>query len=88
MHQGEAEAIALALQERAIIVGIDDKQGINACKLTGVLFTTAIAILVRTRQKRLIGAEDALTKLSALARYARYRNSILEDAKRRLEEAI
>jgi predicted nucleic acid-binding protein len=43
LGQGEAEAIALALKERARIVGIDDKNGINACKLLGLAFTTAVA---------------------------------------------
>lgn len=85
MGKGESEAIALALQEKAQIVGIDDRQGINACKLTGVRFTTAIAILVRSREKGLIEREDALAKLSALGKYGRYRSAILDDAKRRLE---
>jgi len=86
MGRGESEAIALALQEKARLVGIDDKRGINACKLTGVPFTTAIAILLRSRQKGLIAKDDALARLASLARYGRYKGSILEDAKRRLEE--
>lgn len=85
MGRGESEAIALALQEKAQIVGIDDRQGINACKLTGVRFTTAIAILVRSREKGLIEREDALAKLSALGKHGRYRSAILDDAKQRLE---
>lgn len=86
MGRGESEAIALALQESANLVGVDDKRGINACKLTGVPFTTAAAVLVRSRQKGLIDAGDALNRLSLLAGHARYRKSIIEDAKRRLEE--
>ena len=86
MGRGESEAIALALQEKARLVGIDDKRGINACKLTGVPFTSAIAILLRSRQKRLIDKDDALARLSSLATYGHYKSSILEDAKRRLEE--
>lgn len=86
MGRGESEAIALALQEKARLVGIDDKRGINACKLTGVPFTTAVAILLRSRQKGLIAKDDALARFLALAKYGRYKGSILEDAKRRLEE--
>jgi predicted nucleic acid-binding protein len=84
--RGESEAIALALQEKALLVAIDDKNGINACKLSGIPFTTAIGILVRSRQKGLIDDRDALVKLSELARYGWYRNEILEDAKLRLGE--
>lgn len=86
MGRGESEAIALALQEKALLVGIDDKRGINPCKLVGIPFTTVISILVRTRQKALIDRNDALLKLSALAKHGRYTNSILQDAKLRLEE--
>ncbi len=86
MGRGESEAIALALQEKALLVGIDDKNGMNACKLAGIPFTTAVGILVRSCQKGLIERSDALVKLSALAKYGWYRNAILEDAKLRIEE--
>jgi hypothetical protein len=86
MGRGESEAIALALEERALLVGIDDKNGMNACKLSGVPFTTAIGILVRSRQKGLIGRSDALIKFSALTEYGRYKDAILEDARLRMEE--
>ena len=88
MGRGESEAVALALQERALILAIDDKRGINACKLTGIPFTTAANILVRCREKGLIDRNDALNRLSALARHGRYRNSILKDAKERLEAQL
>ncbi len=53
---------------------IDDKNGINSCKLLGLGFTTALAILVRSREKGLIGRNDALAKLAALARNGRYKD--------------
>src|SRR5580693_3360620 len=77
--RGESEAIALALEQRALLLGIDDKNGMNACKLSGVPFTTAIGILVRSRQKGLIGRGEALIKLSALTEYGWYKDAILED---------
>ena len=85
LGRGEAEAIAIALEEKAQIVGIDDKNGINACKLLGIPFTTAIAILVRMRGKGLLSTSEALAKLAALATYGRYKKSIMEDARRKLE---
>ncbi|HKN20565.1 MAG TPA: hypothetical protein VJX73_04060 [Terracidiphilus sp.] len=85
MGRGESEAIALAMQEKALLAGIDDKNGINACKLAGIPFTTAVGILVRSCQKGLIDRGDALVKLSALAKYGWYRNAILEDAKLQME---
>src|SRR5271155_5075085 len=53
MGKGEAEAIALALHEKALLIGIDDKNGISACKLLNISFTTAIGILLRSHEKGL-----------------------------------
>ena len=83
--KGESEAIALALHEKASLLGVDDKNGINACKLLGISFTTAIAILVRTYKKGLLDQHEALAKLTLLAKHGWYRSSFIEDARRRLE---
>jgi predicted nucleic acid-binding protein len=83
---GEAEAIALALQNRARIVGVDDKNGINACKLLHLPFTTAAGILILCRERNLIGRDEAAGKLDLLAKYGRYKDSIVEDVRARLEE--
>jgi uncharacterized protein len=86
MGKGDAEAITLALEKKALLVGIDDKNGISACKLLNLAFTTAIGILLRTHEKGLIDRDTAMTKLPALARHGRYKNSILEDARLKLEK--
>lgn len=85
LGRGEAEAIVLALAEKAQVLGIDDKNGINACKLLGIAFTTAIGILVRSCEKGLLTGSEALAKLTTLAKHGRYKESILEDARRKLE---
>ena len=87
LGSGEAEAIVLALTQKARVLGIDDKNGINPCKLLGVAFTTAISILVRMCEKRLLTTSEALSKLEGLAKHGRYKESILEDARRQLEIA-
>jgi len=85
LGKGEAEAIALALKEKAQLLGIDDKNGINAAKLLGIPFTTAVGILVRSREKGLLDKSDALAKLAALAKYGRYKSSIVEHARQKME---
>jgi len=85
LGKGEAEAIVLALAEKAEILGIDDKNGINACKLLGIAFITAIGILVRSREKGLLTGGEARAKLTTLAKFGRYKESILEDARGKLE---
>lgn len=86
LGRGEAEAIALALEEKAEVLGIDDKNGINACKLLGVPFTTAVGILIRSREKGLLEESDAFEKLASLAKHGRYKDSIIEDARLKLED--
>jgi predicted nucleic acid-binding protein len=85
---GEAEAISLAHRERASLIGIDDRNGIKACKLLGLPFTTAIGILVRSYENRLLGQNEAIEKLASLGKYAWYENAFIEDAKRRLERQL
>lgn len=85
LGKGEAEAIALADNEKAQLLGIDDKNGINGCKLLGLAFTTAVGILLRSRENGLLEEAEALEKLTQLARHGRYRDSIIEDAGRKLE---
>ena len=87
LGRGEAEAIVLALAEKAQVLGVDDKYGINACKLLGVAFTTSMGILVRMREKRLFTTNESLVKLEGLAKHGRYQGSILEDARRKLGTA-
>lgn len=88
LGRGEAEALALALGQKAQLLAIDDKNGINASKLLGIPFTTAMGILVRSHEKGLLNQTEALAKLAALARHGRYAASIVEDAKRWLEGRI
>lgn len=85
LGKGEAEAIALAALAKAKLVAIDDKNGINACKLLGIAFTTAPGILVVCCEKKLISLQDAQMRLELLARHGRYKNSIIEDVRSRLE---
>ncbi len=85
LGKGEAEAIVLGLSSKAKLVCIDDRNGINACKLLKLPFTTAINILVRMRERKLIQKKAALTKLETLERYGRYAQSIVADARVRLE---
>ena len=81
---GEAAAIALALKQQARLLEVDDKNAINACKLLGIGFTTALGILLRSREKELIDQGDALAKLAALAKYGRCKDTVVEDARLKL----
>jgi hypothetical protein len=82
---GEAEAITIALQEKASLVVTDDRNAIRACKVLRIEFTTAIAILIRSFEKNLIPKDEALIKLKKLESIARYSRTIMDDARRQIE---
>ena len=85
INGGEAEAVSLALQEKALIVATDDRNAIRACKMLKIDFTTAIAILIRTVEKKLIDRDEAIIKLQKLEVIARYSRAIMKDARERIE---
>jgi hypothetical protein len=88
LGRGEAEAMVLALAEKARVLAIDDKNGINACKFTWCcVLRPRWASLVRMREKRLLTISEALLKLETLAKHGGCKQSILEDARRKLETA-
>ena len=82
---GEAQAIALAQASKARLIAIEDRNGVNACKILKLPFTGALGILLRMREKELIPEEDLLRKLEILRKYGRYSAEVLNDVRRRLE---
>jgi predicted nucleic acid-binding protein len=85
LGSGEAETLALALPLKTRLVAIDDRRGIKACKLLKISFVTAIDIVVRLNEKRVLTKEQAIAKVDALKRYGRYSEEILIRAKQSLE---
>jgi len=88
IDEKEAETLAVAIQEKALLVATDDKNAIKACKVMKLEFTTAIAILVRACERGLIQPDQALFKLQKLQSFARYSREIIETARNQIEGAI
>ena len=82
---GEAETLAFALTQKSLLVAIDDRRGIRACKLLKIPFMTAIDVVVRLKEKRILSKEQALAKVDALARHGRYSDEIISRVKAHLE---
>ena len=85
LGKGEAEAIALAQATMAKLIFIEDRNGMNACKILRLPFSGVLGILVRMHDKGLVSTEEAIRKLDLLERYGRYKANILADVKGRLE---
>ena len=86
--ESAAIAIALALQEKASLVATDDRNAIRACKFLKMEFTTAIAILIRACEKKLVDKNEALAKLQKLWSIARYSRPIIDDARKQIKGGV
>ena len=80
---GEGESIMLALRNNCSLA-TDDRNAMRACKLLKVQFITAVDILIRAHEKKLLVQESAMIKLGELAKHGRYKKSIIADAKKML----
>ena len=79
LDPGEASSVLLAKELNAVL-GTDDGVAIKACKILEIPFVTAIHLLIRAHEERLIGRQETLVKLEKLQRCGRYDSRILEDA--------
>lgn len=77
LGRGEAQALELAGDKNSLL-GIDDQQGIKACKVFGIAFTTALAMIVRFHEKGLLKQEQLKSKIEKLRTYGWYRKELLE----------
>lgn len=82
---GEAEALSLAIQEGINLIATDDRNAIRACKMLGLDFVTAIAILIRIFQKGLLDQDEARFKLEKIQSFGRYSRIIIEDALKQIK---
>lgn len=77
LYLGEKDTLALALEENIPVI-CDDKKGINACKVLGIKFTTALNILLALFNKRKISKNDAITALEKLKEFGWYSYELVE----------
>lgn len=86
LDEGETESIALS-REKGAICGTDDGPAIRCCKVLGLTFTSAIALLVAMAEAGAVTPELAIELLAKLERFGRYDPRILEDVGRRIRAA-
>ena len=80
---GEAATIAWA-QEHGAVCGTDDGPAIRCCRVLGVRFTSATALLAGLAEKVVVERELALEILTRLERLGRYDARIIEDVARKI----
>ncbi len=77
LDEGEAAAYMLCMQEHYDGVMTDDRELIKLCKLEGLRFFCAAAIIVQLFKNKRIKCEETLLMLDKLEIYGRYSQDIL-----------
>lgn len=72
IHCGESDAIALCQDIKAEYLLCDDKKAINACRVLGLKFVTAIDILLAMYIKGHISKNEANTSIDCLEKFGWY----------------
>ncbi len=85
--KGEAEALVLFIEKKALLFAVDDRNAIKACKILKIPFASAFSILVRMVERGILDIIKAKVKLEMLAKYGRYKDSMIKEAKERLNIA-
>jgi len=78
--KGEAETIALCLENKLDII-TDDKKAINACRVLKIKFTTIPNILVEMSREKIITKSQAGAYAVKLEKIGRYKKEIIEKIK-------
>ncbi|HII54245.1 hypothetical protein COX84_00625 [Candidatus Micrarchaeota archaeon CG_4_10_14_0_2_um_filter_49_7] len=82
LQRGEAEAIVICLEHRALFLGTDDKEAIKVCRVYKIPFITALALTVKLAKERYILPTEAKLIMMKLEKVGYYSNQIVADAKK------
>ena len=85
IDRGEAEALVLFLEKKALLLAVDDKNAIKACKILKIPFASALTILVRLVVKGVIENDEARKKIDILAKYGRYKDIMINEARKKAQ---
>ena len=85
LAEGGAAALWMAKNKQCVL-GIDDGPGIRAAKILGVLFVTAIQVLVGFFEIGHLDKPSALAKLDSLAIWGRYSAQLVGDARLKINK--
>lgn len=82
MNRGEAEAVALALEKKALFLGADDREAIKACRVYGLPFVTALSVAVKLSQDKKLSREELELAILKLEKFGFYSKEIVLEAKK------
>ena len=85
IQEGEAEAILIYLEKRAILLGTDDYKTVKVCKILDIKYFTTPTFIMRNFLKANISREIALLKIEQLLEFGWYKEDIIMDFKNKIK---
>jgi len=85
VHEGEAAAYVIFKKNKHKALLTDDGELIKLCKIENIPFITAMAIVIRLNEKKLLTKEETLQKLENLRDIGRYSKKIYEFFKKEVK---
>ncbi|MBI2550546.1 hypothetical protein HYV83_05205 [Candidatus Woesearchaeota archaeon] len=83
--KGESETIALCLETKGAIAGVDDRKAMNICNIYGLPFVTALTLVVAAKDVGIITGIAAKEMAEKLRVYGRYKDELVNEALKTLE---
>ncbi|MBI2598142.1 MAG: hypothetical protein HYW50_03015 [Candidatus Diapherotrites archaeon] len=84
LHLGEAETLALCLENNYDLVATDDYSAMKACVVLQIKYISAIGFLLKINKEKKLNKKEALLKLRQLSYFGRYSDEIIDEIKNNL----
>jgi predicted nucleic acid-binding protein len=88
IHDGEAEAIVLYLEENADVLGTDDYRSIKTCKILNINYFTTLSFLYLCFERNKLSKQIILLKFDTLGRLGWYKKDLINYFKDEIEKKV
>lgn len=86
LHDGEAEAIVLYIEEKADLLGTDDYKTLKVCKILEIKYFTTLLFIIRCFSNKKLSKESTLLKFENLKEIGWYKENIIIDFMNKIEK--
>lgn len=86
IHDGEAEAIVLYIEEKADLLGTDDYKTLKVCKILEIKYFTTPMFIIRCFFNKKLSKDSTLLKFENLKEIGWYKENIIIDFMNKIEK--
>lgn len=86
IHDGEAEAIVLYIEEKADLLGTDDYKTLKVCKILEIKYFTTLLFIIRCFSNNKLSKDSTLLKFENLKEIGWYKENNIIDYMNKIEK--